>query len=75
MIASFADPSFHEGSGSTPAPEVVEPVDGVEGVGVMEQPAMIRIEKPNVESNARRIFISQPLRLLDWSLVSQPPPP
>ena len=74
MIAFFADPSFHEASGSAPAAETAEPADGVEGAGVMEQPARMRIEKTNVERDARWIFIFLcPLHLLDWSLVSQSP--
>src|ERR1017187_6090708 len=55
-MACFAGPSFQEGKGSTAAVAAGWLVVGAAGVGLLVQPARVRIKKID-ERNARRVFI------------------
>src|SRR5271167_2688758 len=57
-IACLAGPSFQEGNGSEAAVVAGWPAVGVAGVGLLVQPAMMRIkENNNIEKNTARVFI------------------
>src|SRR5664279_3287558 len=56
-MACFAGPSFHEGNGSAAAVAAGWLVVGAAGVGLLLQPAKVRVKKSD-KSNARRVFIS-----------------
>jgi hypothetical protein len=60
MIAFFAGPLFHEGSGSASAAKAAEAAYEAELVGVVEQPQAIRVKKTSVACSAGNTVFLRP---------------